>query len=142
MRSKILEAKDLELYKRLLRILAEYIKAAPCTGVDRLFEQALEQGKKVLPKNKKALEILDLVLQEKSVADSVQKLLNMRFSNLSPSLQPLVKVGRKHEVASWVRGSMISDRVKDLLDWEGKGAGGWGDVDGKSVTLIEISKEE
>lgn len=140
MRSKILEAKDLELYKRLLRILAEYIKAAPCTGVDRLFDSALEQGKKVMPKDKKALAILDLILQEKSVGDSVQKLLNMRFSTLSPSEQPLMKVGRKHEVAAWSRGNMVSDRVKDLLDWEGKGAGKWADVDGKPITLIDISE--
>lgn len=136
------ESKDLQLYQRLLRILGEYSKSVPCTGVDRLFDAALEQGKKIMPKNKKALEILDLVLQEKSIPDSVQKLLNMRFSSLSPTQRPLVKVGRKYEVASWNRGDLISDRVKDLLDWEGKGTGKWSDIDGKAVTILDISKSE
>ena len=55
-------------------------------------------------------------------------------------LKPLYKGknGRK-EVAFWGRGGKVSDKVKDLIDWQASGKKGqWVDVDGNKVTLLEI----
>jgi hypothetical protein len=143
MKYKLNEAKNLNLFKRLLRILGEYCKSVPATGTDRLFDIAVEKGLKILPKDKTALAILDEVLKEDSVPESVQELLNMRFANLPIKCRPLVKKGQKHEVASWARDTLISDKVKDLINWDGTGAAGkWSDLEGKKVELIDMSKEE
>ena len=143
MKYKLNEAKNLNLFKRLLRILGEYCKSVPATGTDRLFNTAVEQGLKIMPKDKTALAILDKILDEKSVPESVQELLNMRFANCPIECRPLVKKGNSHEVASWTRDTLISDKVKDLINWDGVSAAGkWSDVSGKKVELIDMSKEE
>jgi len=143
MSKKILEAKDLEIFKRLLRILGGYAKEAPAQGIDRLFNQVVEHGKKVMPKDKQALAILDELLDEERPADTVQKLMNMRFSTLPVCCRPIVKKGRRHEVAFWNRGEYTSDRVKDLIDFDGAGkAGKWSAVDGTAVQLVDMSKKE
>lgn len=143
MKFKLNEAKNLNLFKRLLRILGEYCKSVPATGTDRLFNAAVEQGIKIMPKDKTALAILDKILDEKSVPESVQELLNMRFANCPIGCRPLVKKGNSHEVASWARGTLISDKVKDLINWDGaSGAGKWSDLEGKKVELIDMTKEE
>jgi len=141
---RILEAKDLKLFKRLLRILGSYSDKMPATGVDRLFNAAVANGAKVLPKDKRALAILDEILDEKCVADSVQKLLNMRFACLHPlALQPRAKKGRRHEVAFWCRGGQVYDRCKDLIDWDVKGGSTfWSDMNGEKVELIDDLEEK
>jgi len=141
---RILEAKDLDLFKRLLRILNEYTAKLPATGVDRLFDLAVANGKKILPKDKNALAVLDVILNEKNVADSVQKLLNLRFGCVQPvHLQPKTKKGRRHEVAFWSRGGQIYDRVKDLIDWEAKGGTCfWSDMNGDKVELIDLTQKD
>lgn len=141
--SKLLESKNLDLYRRLLRILGTYCKSVPATGVDRLFDQVVETGIRVLPKDKVALAILDYILQEKDVPNSVQTLLNIHFSCLPVKVRPLVKKGRRHEVAFWSKGDQKFDCVKDLLDPEGSGrAGKWTDMNGEPVQLIDMYKEE
>jgi len=140
---KILEARDTTLYKKLVSALGEYTTNVPATGINNLFDFAVKHGAKILPKDKRALDILDYILSCDSTARIIHKLLNLRFSDLPTELRPISKVGRKHQVAHWARGASISDRVKDLIDWEGSGtAGKWADVDGEAVTLIDISKEE
>jgi len=107
--------------------------------VDDLFDAAVENGKKILPSDKKALAIIEWILSSHPYASAVQKLLNMRFSNLPPDFRPMIKSGRKYRVAFWARGSRISDRVKDLIDWEGSGkAGYWADIDGNKVDVLDL----
>jgi len=140
---KIQEAKDVSLYQKLLKVLGEYSSSVPCTGVDNLFDTVASQGKKVLPKDKKALEILDWVLSGGSTARVVHKLLNLRFSDLPIECRPITKNGRKHLIAHFGRDGKISDRVKDIVDWENTGkAGRWVDIDGEAVSLLPIQKEE
>lgn len=140
---RILEAKDLEIYKRLLRILGAYAKEAPAQGIERLFNAAVEKGKSVMPKDKQALAILDELLDEEKPADTVQKLMNMRFCSLPVCCKPLVKAGRRCQVAYWNRGDHTSDRVKDLIDWDATGKSGkWSEVDGTSVKLVDMTKKE
>lgn len=140
---KIQEAKDVNLYQKLLRNLGDYSVSVPCTGVDNLFDVASEHGKKILPKDKKALEILDYILSGGSPARVIHKLLNLRFSDLPIECKPIMKDGRKHHVTHWSRDKKISDRVKDLIDFDLTGkVGNWTDIDGKKVELIPIKKEE
>lgn len=140
---RITEAKDVEVYKKLLRTLGDYTIKNPVTGINKLFDIAIEQGKKVLPKDKHALAILDYVLSN-SVPAAVQKLLNMRFGDLPKAeFRPLIKVGKKHEVAFWGRNNQVYDKVKDLVDFEASGKSGqWSDINGEKVTLLDLSKEE
>ena len=140
---KIREAKDVSLYQKLLKVLGDYTATIPFTGVDAMFDVVSEHGKKVLPKDKKALEILDFILSSGITARVIHKLLNLRFSDLPVECHPITKNGRKHVVAHWSRDKKISDRVKDLVDFDMSGkAGRWTDVDGEAIKLIPIKKEE
>ncbi len=140
---QIREARDVSLYQKLLKTLGDYSASVPATGVDNLFDVASEQGKKILPKDKKAQEILGFILSAGSVPRSIHKLLNLRFSDLPICYRPVMKDGRKHHVAHWSRDKKISDRVKDLIDWENTGkTGKWTNIDGESVDLIPMEKEE
>jgi len=140
---KIREARDVSLYQKLLKTLGDYSASVPATGVDALFDVASEQGKKILPKDKKALEILDCILSSGTTARVVHKLLNLRFSDLPVECRPLMKDGRRHRITHWSRGTKISDRVKDLIDCDNSGKDGrWSDIDGEATSLIPIRKEE
>jgi len=140
---KIQEARDVNLYQRLLKVLGDYSASVPATGIDALFDVASEQGKKILPKDKKALEILDYILSNDVTARVVHKLLNLRFSDLPVECRPVMKDGRKHRIAHWSRDKKISDRIKDLVDWDNTGkAGHWTDIDGEAASLLPIKKEE
>lgn len=140
---RIIEAKEIVLYKKLLQVLGDYSTRVPATGIDRLFDIAIEQGKKILPSDKLALNILDFILNSGSTPSVIQKLLNMRLSDLPVECRPMIKVGKKHEVAFWVRDNEISDKVKDLIDFQATGkAGKWGDLEGESVQLLDLSKEK
>lgn len=142
---RILEAKDLKIYKRLLRVLGEYTQTFPSTGIGDFFDSVVEQGKKVLPKDKQALTILYYILKDESesVPTTINKLLNMRFPSLPVEYRPITLDGRKKEVAFWQRGNVISDRVKDLIDFKNVGKiGGWCNVNGDKVSLVDMSKED
>jgi len=140
---KIQEARDVSIYQRLLKVLGDYSASVPATGVDALFDTVAEHGKKVLPKDKKALEILDYILSSGVTARVVHKLLNLRFSDLPVECRPITKNGRKHLVAHWSGDKKISDRVKDLVDWDDKGGVGyWANIDGEKVSLLNLSNKK
>ncbi len=134
---RITESKDVTIYKALLQILGEYSTKVPGTGMDRLLDAVIEQGKKILPKDERALMILSYVLGHGTPA-AVQKLLNIRFSDLPPELKPMNKAGRRHQVPFWTRDTHTSDKVKDLIDWSATGkAGQWTDTNGEKVDLLD-----
>jgi len=140
---KILEARNTNLYKKLVSVLGDYTTGVPATGIDNLFNSAIEHGAKILPKDKRALDILDCILSCGSTARVIHKLLNLRFSDLPAELKPITKTGRKHVIAHFGRNGEVSDKIKSLVDWEGSGKlGNWVTVDGEKVTLIDIAKEE
>ena len=41
----------------------------------------------------------------------------------------------------WGRGDQIYDKVKDLINFDGKGSEKWCDADGKKVTLLKTANE-
>jgi len=140
---RIQESRDVSLYQKMLKTLGAYTTTVPATGVDNLFDAVSEQGIKILPKDKKALEILDYVFDGGGPARVVHKLLNLRFSDLPVEFRPMMKNGRKHQVAHWSRNSKVSDRIKDLIDFEVSGKlGRWTDIDGEVTELIPMQKEE
>jgi len=135
---RILESVDLVVYKKLLTILGDFITKFPATGTDNLFDQLANTGKKILPKDKKALEILNYVLDKESGPSSIQRLLNMRFEDLPADVKPNIKISNRYEAASWLRNGVVSDKIKDLVDWENTGkTGGWSDSKGNKAVIVE-----
>jgi len=138
---KLYESTKLDVYKKLLRILGEYSKTVATSNIGKLFLAAADQGMKILPTDKAALNIINCCLVEEEVAESIQKILNIRFSNLPIECCPLIKGAPSHAAARWARGDMVSDQVTSLIDWEATGKSGhWVDADGKKVTLLDLSK--
>ncbi len=138
-RRKIMESKDVNIYKQLLDIFGSYVNSFPCTGVDTLFNTLLEGGKKLLPNDPRALMILENILCERSGPDAIQRILNIRFSDLPEPLKPSIKGGKAQESVCWIRDGRISDRVRDLIDFQRCGKkGSWCDTNGDKVTLIAL----
>lgn len=138
--NKIFERKDLTLYKRLLNVLGEYDAYSPATGISGLFHSAIENGMRILPKDQFALSIIKYVLTNDSASNAVHNLQNMRFSDLPASYRPLIKAGRRHEVAFWTRDKNISDKVIDLIDFEATGKSGmWSDVKGDKQKIVDLN---
>ena len=137
------EAKDLDLYKKVLTLLGDYSDSFPATAAGKLYKEALKLGIKSVPKDKEALAILSSVVDcEDSVPAKVQKLINLRFSDLPFEYQPMYKDGRRSLVAFWLKDGRIYDRVVALLNLEGKGATGtWSDMSGKKVSLVKKEQD-
>ena len=143
MHRAIEEAKDVNAYKHLLRVLGDYCKKFPATGVDEMLSQAVDKGKSVLPSDKLGLAIICDILKNDSVGAAVQALLNMRFSDLPIELRPIYKDGTRCRVAMWTADEVVNDKVRGLLRFEKDAKkGAWTDTEGKSVTLVDMMKEE
>jgi len=143
MRTKqLLEAKDITIYKRLLRALGDYTTSYPATGIDQLFRKACDKGTKILPKDEQARTIIDTVLtSDCSSSGIIQKLLNLRFADLAVGLRPQAKKGRRKEVAFWAKDDKVSDKIIDLIDFEGKAEGRWVDAEGNKVELLKMEED-
>ena len=137
-RKKINEAKSVEVYKALLTILGDFTEKYPASSVDRLLDIMIEKGSGILPKDKRALDILAYA----GFCEGVSNLLNMRIADLPVELRPISKAGLRHETAFWGRGDQIYDKVKDLINFDGKGGEKWCDADGKKVTLLNTTANE
>jgi hypothetical protein len=136
------EAKDLGLYKKLLRVLGGYSDKFPATGVSKLFKDVLDKGMKVIPKDKRAQRVLAKILNsEDSVPAKVQQLLNIRFADLPMDCRPIYKDGKSKQVAFWQVDGKVNDKVLSLLSVDSK-SGHWSDVNGSRVSLIDIGTEE
>ena len=138
---KVNEATDATAYKHMLKSLGDYSTKNAFTGVDGLFKTACDKGKKIMPKDKNALSILQYVIMQPTSSSSVQRLLNTRFSSLPIELRPMAKDDEKKEVAMWMIGDRISDKVVDLIDFTGEGKGYWCNVQGEKVSLVDFDEE-
>ncbi len=140
---KVIEAKDVNTYKLLLRVLGEFCKRFPATGIDAVLNAAIDRGKKVLPTDKLALYILGKAISPESESAAVQALMNWRFAEVPIECRPVYKEGQKSVVAMWTTDDVISDRVLSLLRTkENQKSGKWTDINGDPVELIDMSKEE
>jgi len=138
----VIEAKDVTIYKKLLRVLGDYSHRFPATGVDRLFQSAVDNGIKIMPKDKLALRIIKTILDYESTPAAVQKLLNTRFTTLPAELQPKTKNGRRKEVAFWMVNDRVGDKVVDLINFEGSGKGYWTSISGERVEIIDMQEQD
>lgn len=139
------EAKDLDVFKKLLNVLGEYSDRYPATGAGKMFKEALEAGGKAVPKDKQALCILNKILSDKqeNVPARVHKLVNLRFSDLPFDCRPIYKSGNANNVAFWLKDGKVYDRVISLLNLGADAAkGSWSDMSGGKVSLIDRTVEE
>lgn len=141
----IVEAKSVDLYKKLLNIFGAYYDLYPATSVDGLFELMIKKGIKTLPSDKRALDILSFLICPKgsTTASIVHSILNTRFGDLPAELKPVTKSGRRDEVAFWNKDDKVLDKVKDLLNFgDEKSKGFWSCAKGEKVTLLDTTENE
>jgi len=141
-------AARLDVYKQMITVIGEYIVKFPATGIDEFFNKLIENGVKTVPTDDKALNIVGAIFCgigpdtsepcEFSGPKAIQNFMNLRFSDLSVRLRPLYKDGEGIKTASWSCGECVSDRVKDLVNPEGKATGFWCSEDGDKISLIEL----
>ena len=137
------EAKNLNVYKKLVDVFAQYSDNFPATGVDKYLIKLYTNGLKCVPKDKLAQNILLGVLTcQKSVPALVQEVLNVRFADLHVEIRPQFAVGDKAEVAFWSQNKKVSDKVLSLIDFDLSGDGEWTDTTGKVVKLLKFVEPE
>jgi len=135
------EAKDLEIYTRILNAFVQFIDWNPMTGMYKIYKQFLDAGLKCIPKDKKALDILDNVLSG-SVPKSIQDLINTNFSELPLFVRPIYKKGNSKLAAFWKRDDKIYTKVFDLISLDGSTSkGAWVDEKGEPIDLLDLNKE-
>jgi hypothetical protein len=138
--SLLTEAKDLNVYKKMLELFSEFLDAQPGTGMGKIYRDLLEAGLKCVPKDKRAQEILASLLTD-NVPKSIQDLLNTNFCELPITLRPLYKSGNSKLVGFWKKGEKIYSKVFDMLDLAGEGKGSWCCEKGEKIDLLDLSKE-
>lgn len=130
------ESKELSTFKILLNVLEDYAMAFPLSSFSQYLEKALEHGKKIIPTDKQAKEILSFVLTMGAAPEVLQFLTGRRFSSLPTVLKPTYKEGNRVQVAYWTKGEITSDMIKSLLNTDGKSGGFWSDASGKKISLL------
>jgi hypothetical protein len=134
----IFESKDLKVYKRLIELLGTYCLSLPATQAQKYYDLAIKNGGKIIPKDGKAISILNSILSSKeSTPTKVQKLLNIRFSDLPIDKRPLNKDSRRVFVAFWMGDGKVCDKVLDLINFELGESGYWCDMKGNKVKLMD-----
>lgn len=138
------EAKDLNLYKKLLTVLSDYTDKFPITGVNNIFKKVLRGGLKVICPCEAGQNILKYVLNSKeSVPAIVQKLLNTRFSDLSSEFQPIYKNENSGKTIAFLnRDGKIYDKVINLLNLDLEKDAFWCNEKGEQVKLIDLVQKD
>lgn len=131
------ESQELIIYKKVLNIFADFIDKQPATGLGKMYKQLLDLVLKCVPRDKRALEILDSILTV-NAPKSIQTLLNISFIDLPITVRPMYLSGNTREVAFWKRGNNVYTKVCDLLNLsKDEGEGYWVNKDGNRVTLVK-----
>ena len=132
------ESKALSLFKRLLNVLEEYAMTFPLSNLSKYLDFALAKGKKIIPTDERAKDILEFVLQMGTPAESLQFLTGRRFSAIPTIIKPIYKdKSNRVQVACWKKGDEVSDMISSLLVLEGEKNGSWVSDKGEKVLLIK-----
>lgn len=138
--SLLTEAQDLNVYKKMLEIFSDFTDKYPGTGMNRVYKSILDAGLKCVPKDKRAVEMLDYVLSD-NVPKSVQELINTNFGDLPITIRPLYKSANQKLVGFWSKDGKICGKTFDLLSLGKEGKGFWCDEKGEKIDLLDLSKE-
>jgi hypothetical protein len=125
----------------MLKAFADFTENYPASGQMPMYTKLLDVGIKCLPKDKKALEILEFVMSANS-SKVVQDLQNTHFADLPIMCRPLYQAGTAKMVALWKKDDKTYDRVIDLINLDGDGKGGWSDEKGEAVKIIDLEEKE
>jgi len=127
----------------MLSMLGDYDSNVPMTGIGHLFDVLAKKSTAILPKDKHAQAILRHVFAGDNSAASIHKMLNIRFSDLPDGLKPMALKDDRKIVASWSRDGHVSDRVRDLVDWDDTSKQGqWTDIKGDKVEVADTVDDE
>jgi len=137
----LLESKKLNTYKRLLSVFSEFVDKNPGTGLSNVYAKILSCGVKCLPKDKRAMEILNSVIFNKTVSQTVQELMNTALTDLPVTVRPVYKKGNFKLTAFYNKAGKNLNKVMDLLHLDKETGGVWADEGGEQVDLIELDKE-
>jgi hypothetical protein len=139
---KLSEATDLNLFKRILSAFSCFVERQPGTGMSRVYKSMLDSNVKMMPKDQRALDILDYICKNKSDSALVQDIMNTSFTDLPCTVRPVYKNGSSKVVAFWCCDGKIFGKAADLLDLDGKsGSKFWSDEKGNKVDLIDLTME-
>jgi len=134
------EAKDLNVYKKMLEIFSDFTDRYPGTGMSRVYKSLLDTGLKCIPKDKRAVEMLSYVLSD-NTPKSIQELINTGFADLPITIRPLYKAGQQKLVGFWSKDGKVLGKTFDLLSLGDEGKGFWCDEKGEKIDLLDLSKE-
>ena len=99
---KLNESVELDLYKRLLTVFGDYVEVFAGTGYAGMLDKFIAGGVRVIPKDKKAREVLGSVLwTAKSIPAIVNDVVNMRLSDVVRDVRPRYREGHKIYIAMW-----------------------------------------
>jgi hypothetical protein len=141
--TKLNEATDLNLFKRILGAFSCFVGSQPGTGMNRVYRSMLDINTKMMPKDQRALDILSYITKDKSDSAIVQDIMNKSLNDLPCTIRPVYKAGSAKFVAFWSVDGKIYSKAVDLLDLDGKGSSKyWSDEKGNKVDLIDVSTEE
>ena len=136
------EAKDLDLFKKIVSAFAAFIEQQPGTGMGKIYKQLLNAGLKCMPKDARALDIISSLMTD-NTPKSVQDLVNTNFASLPITVRPLYRHKQSKLVAFWSKSGQLYSKVFDLLDLNGAGSAGfWADEQGKKIDLLELDTKE
>lgn len=140
---KLNEASDLNLFKKILNAFSCFVGSQPGTGMNRIYKAMLDINTKMMPKDKRALDILAYVTKDKSDSAIVQDVMNKTFSDLPCTIRPVYKDGSAKVIAFWCVDGKIFSKVADLLDLDGDDKKCyWANEKGEKVDLIDVTVEE
>lgn len=142
----VIEATNLDLYKKLVAVFSDFTDQHPGSGIGKIYRALLSTGLKAIPKDKLAQEILNSFVsgsvKNLSVPQSVHQILNKNFSDLPYEIKPVYKDGNKRLVPFWCKGETLCSRVIDLLSLDKESAGKWTDEKRGSVKLEDNKPEQ
>lgn len=139
---RLAEATDLNLFKRILSAFSCFVERQPGTGMSKIYKAMLDANVKMMPKDQRALDILDYLCKNKSDSAIVQDIMNCSFTELPCTVRPVYKNGSSKVVAFWCCDGKIYGKASDLLSINGdSGSRYWSDERGNKVELIDLTME-
>lgn len=143
------KSKRLVVYTLLLKTFQEYCDRFPGSGISKYLDYFLEIGKKIVPSDERAQDILLWVLTCGTSGEAVAVLCGKQFTDLPVIIRPSYKDGDVIKIAHWGTKEKNYNNIFSLLGWDGDThreiTGGWVTSDvldnGKAIKLLNNDSE-